>query len=93
MVYQARFRRASSGTPFTFTSTYHYLFAYQPFLPAGRIIADRPFNVDSISRAAMGDSAVLEVSFCFGDQQVEGRRVGCQLGLAKRENAKVIIDP
>ena len=28
----------------------------------GKIIADRAFNVDSISRAAMGDSAVLE---CF----------------------------
>ena len=28
----------------------------------GRVIADRAFNVDSISRAAMGDSAVLE---CF----------------------------
>jgi hypothetical protein len=27
----------------------------------GRVVADRPFNVDSISRAAMGDAAVLEV--------------------------------
>jgi hypothetical protein len=29
---------------------------------SGRVIADRAFNVDSISRASMGDSAVLE---CF----------------------------
>ena len=31
-------------------------------IPGGRVVADRAFNVDSISRAAMGDSAVLE---CF----------------------------
>lgn len=31
-------------------------------IPGGRVVADRAFNVDSISRAAMGNSAVLE---CF----------------------------